>query len=127
MSFLNVRIPLAALLAALVLSGCSWFGGDDEPEEIKPNPLPDIRAEVTLDSIWSRKVGKGAEDRAVRLTPAVVGGRIFAAAADGHVMAMTTDTGRVIWRQQVKEFYSRAELANAFTKRLDVITGGCGS
>lgn len=124
---MNLRFPLCVLLTTLMLSGCGWFGGDDEPEEIKPNPLPNINAEVSLDAIWSRKIGKGAEDRAVKLIPAVVGGRIFAAAADGQVMALTTDTGRVIWRQQVKDFYTKEELANAFTKDLDVITGGVGA
>ena len=50
---MNYRFPLWTLLTLVLLSGCSWFGGDDEPEEIQPNPLPTIRAEVTLDTIWS--------------------------------------------------------------------------
>ena len=114
------------LLVPLFLSGCSWFGGDDGPEEIKPNPLPGFNREVSIDAIWSRKVGKGAGDRAVKLKPAVSGGRIFAASADGHVKAFTTDTGRVIWEAQIKKFYSREALANGFTEDLDVITGGVG-
>ena len=35
---------LVWFLALFAMSGCSWFGGDDEPEEIKPNPLPSINA-----------------------------------------------------------------------------------
>lgn len=117
--------PLIA--AALVtLQGCAWFGGDDEPEEIKPNELTSINREVDIEVLWSRNIGKGADDRAIKIRPAIDGGRIFAAAADGHVMALQTGTGRVIWERQVKNFYSKEELANAFTKDLDTITGGVG-
>ncbi|MGB1684894.1 MAG: hypothetical protein ACPHE0_00425 [Pseudomonadales bacterium] len=71
-------LPVLLLIGQL-LAGCSWFGNDDEPEEIKPNPLPSINEEVKLDVIWSQKIGGGAGDRAVKLKPAVSGGRIFAA------------------------------------------------
>ena len=108
------------------MAGCSWFGGDDEEEEIEPNPLPSIQQEVGVSVVWSRKIGKGADDRAVRIRPAVSGGRIFAAAADGSVSALTTDTGREIWNTQVKNFYSKEELVDAFSKDLDTITGGVG-
>ena len=123
---LTSRLTLLVLLLA-ALGGCSWFpwsGDDDEPEEVKPNPLPGIQQEVDMEVIWSRKVGTGADDRAVKLKPAVVDGRVFAAAADGNVLAVASDTGRVIWKKQIKDFYSRQELANAFTDDLDIITGG---
>jgi outer membrane protein assembly factor BamB len=118
---------LVYVLLPLVLSGCSWFGDDDEPEEIKPNPLPSINKEVDLDVVWSRKIGNGADDRAIRLRPVIVGGRVFAAAADGQVKAMTTDTGRVIWETQIRKLYSQAELAQAFPEDIDTITGGVGA
>ncbi|MDA0979021.1 MAG: outer membrane protein assembly factor BamB [Proteobacteria bacterium] len=122
---LTSRLTLLVLLLA-ALGGCSWFpwsGDDDEPEEVKPNPLPGIQQEVDMEVIWSRKV----DDRAVKLRPAVVDGRVFAAAADGNVLAVASDTGRVIWKKQIKDFYSRQELANAFTDDLDIITGGVGA
>ncbi|MBT7370503.1 MAG: outer membrane protein assembly factor BamB, partial [Gammaproteobacteria bacterium] len=109
------------------VAGCSWFGDDDEPEEIKPNPLPSINQEVKVDVIWSKKIGKGADDRAVRIRPAISGGRIFAASADGSIKALTADTGQVIWDAQIKRFYSKDELAQGFTKDLDAITGGVGA
>lgn len=114
------------VLATLVLSGCSWFGDDNEPEEIKPNPLPKIAEEIRLDVLWSKKIGGGTGDRAVRLKPAVSGGRIFAASADGRIKAMTTDTGRIVWEVEVRDLYSKEELSFGFSKDLDVITGGVG-
>ena len=116
-----------ALLAFLaVATGCSWFGDDNEPEEIQPNPLPAIQEEVTLQVIWSQKIGKGADDRAVKLIPTVVDTRVFAAAPDGTVKALTTDTGREIWSRKIRDLYTKEELADAFSKDVDTITGGVG-
>ena len=116
-----------ALLAFLaVATGCSWFGDDDEPEEIQPNPLPAIQEEVTLQVIWSQKIGKGADDREVKLIPTVVDTRVFAAAPDGTVKALTTDTGREIWSRKIRDLYTKEELADAFSKDVDTITGGVG-
>ena len=117
-------------LLLVFLSGCSWFpwfGGDDEPEEIKPNPLPEINEEVSVRTAWSRRIGDGAGDRAIRLRPAVSGGRLFAASADGNIMALTTDTGRIIWEVEVRDLYTEEEWIQGFSKDLDVITGGVGA
>lgn len=120
--------PLSIALATTLLAGCGWFGGDDNaPEEIEPNPLTSFNAEAKLETTWSRKIGGGAGDRAIRLKPAVVGGRIFAASADGTVKALTTDTGREIWSTEIRKLYTKEELEYGFTKDLDVITGGVGA
>lgn len=126
-----IRLVLRTVTAVLVLgmiSSCGWFGGDDNaPEEIEPNPLPKIAEEVKVDVIWNRKIGDGAGDRAIRLSPVVVGGRVFAASANGNIRAMKTDTGREIWSVKVEDFYTKEEMANGFSKKLDVITGGVGA
>jgi len=114
-------------LALLAMSGCSWFGADDEPEEIKPNPLPRINEEVRLEVLWNQKIGGGSGDRAIRLSPAIIGGRVFAASADGKIKALTTDTGRIIWEAEIKDFYTKEELSFGFSKGLDAITGGVGA
>ncbi len=129
MMFSQRHLPLALLLMA-VASGCSWFGGggdDDDEVEIKPNPLPKFSREVKLDVVWSRKIGSGADDRAIRLRPAIYGGRVFAASADGHVKALEKDSGRVIWTVEVKRIIGEKSLASGFTKDLDTIIGGVGA
>jgi len=118
---------LVWILALSAMSGCSWFGGDDEPEEIKPNPLPGFNQEVRLEILWNKKIGDGSGDRAIRLRPAILGGRVFAASADGQIKALTTDKGRIIWEAEVKDFYTKEELSFGFSKKLDVITGGVGA
>ncbi|MEE8118165.1 MAG: outer membrane protein assembly factor BamB, partial [Gammaproteobacteria bacterium] len=119
------RIGLTGLLL-LIVSGCSWFGGDDEVEEIKPTKLTRINEEVNIRQIWNAKLGKGAQDRAIKLVPAVSASRVFAASADGKVVALQADNGRKIWEQKVKSFYSKKEARNAFAEDVDVITGGVG-
>ena len=102
-------------LALLVMSGCSWFGGDDEPQEVKPNPLPRFNEEVRLEVLWNQKIGGGAGDRAIRIRPAITGGRVFAASADGKIKALTENTGRIIWEAEIKDFYTKEEVAFGFS------------
>ncbi len=123
-SQLRVLVWLPALFA---MSGCSWFGGGGKPEDIKPNPLPSINEEVRLDVLWNKKIGGGSGDRAIRLKPGIIGGRVFAASADGNIKALTTDSGQVIWEVKVSDFYTEEELSFGFSKNLDVITGGVGA
>ncbi|MBA59123.1 MAG: outer membrane protein assembly factor BamB [Gammaproteobacteria bacterium] len=120
----NTWITLITL-SLLVFSGCSWFGdGDDEPEEIKPNPLPKIRTETSLKVIWNKKIGKGVDDKALRIEPKIIRKRVFVGTPDGNIRALGSESGREIWAVNVKDFFSEGGLASGFPKNLDVITGG---
>ena len=119
MQFRQISLILCGLFL-LLSSGCSWFGGDDKPEEVKPNPLPFIDEEVRLNVIWNRKIGSGIGDRAISLKPKTFGARVFAASADGNIKALTKDAGRTIWQVQIKEFYSKDELVFGFPKDLEL-------
>lgn len=116
---------LAILLLTLTAVGCSIFE-DDEEEVREPAELTAITTEVELDRLWEANIGRGAEDKAIRLVPGFSGSRIFAASADGTVKALESGTGREIWRVDIKQFYSEAEQRNAFNKTADTITGGVG-
>jgi outer membrane protein assembly factor BamB len=113
-------------LILLLVSGCSWFGKKDDVEEIKPTKLVKFDEEVKLKSLWSKNLGKGADDNAIKLVPALAASRVFAASADGNVFALQAKNGSKIWDLKVQSFYSDAEARNAFSKNLDVITGGVG-
>ncbi|MFP6805701.1 MAG: outer membrane protein assembly factor BamB [Pseudomonadales bacterium] len=121
---LHKRIFSCALLV-LVVSSCSMFDKDDV-EEIKPTKLTKINEEVKINSLWSVKLGKGADDKAIKLVPALAASRVFAASADGNVFAIQASNGRVIWKSQVKSFYDKKEIGYAFAGSVDVITGGVG-
>ena len=117
-----------ALLVALLLltAGCSWFGLGDEDEQNKPVKLQSFSKEVDIRQLWSTSIGKGAGDKAIRMVPGLAGSHIFAASADGNVVALQSENGRVIWRVRVADFYDQDERDNAFGKDVDIITGGVG-
>lgn len=116
---------LAILLLSVSVASCSIFQ-DEEEEAREPAELTAITTEVSLDRLWDTSIGRGAEDKAIRLVPAFSGSRIFAASADGTVKALESGTGREIWRVDIKQFYSEEEQRNAFNKTADTITGGVG-
>lgn len=98
MSYLLKRIGL--LLALLALGACSLFS-DDESEQ--PAELQRFDQEIDLRQVWSESVGDGQGRHYNRLAPAIDGSMIFAASADGTVVALDKVSGDVLWRQRTGE------------------------
>ena len=87
------------LLLTLVLSaGCStiggWFSSDNS---IPPAELKTIDQPIGVQQLWETKVGTGAKDQFIRLVPVLADGRIYAASADGMVMALDALSGQRLW------------------------------
>lgn len=120
----QLKVCLLALVTLVTLGGCSWFGDDED--EIVPAKLTKFEAEVKLVKLWDRNLGKGAEDSAIKLVPAFAGNRVYGASADGNVFAIDAGDGKVIWKVNVVDYYSKEERAVAFADDIDVITGGIG-
>ncbi len=92
-------IRRAFLLLTLVLSaGCStiggWFSSDNS---IPPAELQTVAQPISVQQLWETKVGAGVKDQFLRLVPALADGRIYAASADGVVMALDALTGQRLW------------------------------
>ena len=93
-----MRWKNAAVLALAVMAvGCS----SNSKKELPPAELPDIQEEVRLEAQWSRSVGDGQGDLYNMLTPAADGERLFAASADGEVVALDRLTGKEIWEVEL--------------------------
>lgn len=89
----------AALLAlALAVVGCS----SNSKKELPPAELTDFKEEVVLSKQWSRSVGDGQGDLYNLLEPAVDGSTIYAASAEGRVMAIQRETGDVLWKKDLE-------------------------
>ncbi|HPF59428.1 MAG TPA: outer membrane protein assembly factor BamB [Candidatus Competibacteraceae bacterium] len=93
-------IRLALSLLILILStGCStiggWFGGSDN--SIPPAALKTIDQPVGVQQLWETQIGSGAEKQFIRLTPALVDGRVYAASHDGTVTALDALSGQRLW------------------------------
>jgi outer membrane protein assembly factor BamB len=89
--------PLISLLMLVLLSACSIFSADKSE---KPAELQSINEQFRLQRLWSVNVGNGQGRHYNRLTPAIDGATIYAASADGTVMAIDKATGNVRWRQR---------------------------
>lgn len=83
--------------SVLMLSACSLFSKDEET--LTPNPLPEIKAEVSVNEMWSRSIGSGQGSNWLTLEPVIDGETLYVADAKGLVMAMRSNDGSVLWRQ----------------------------
>jgi outer membrane protein assembly factor BamB len=97
-------LPALFLLASL--AGCStvsgWFDMDDEENLQQPADLTDIDERLRVRKLWSVGVGDGQGDGLYRITPVIVGDRIYAAAADGEVRAVDRRSGRTLWKIELE-------------------------
>ncbi|MFJ3484885.1 outer membrane protein assembly factor BamB [Pseudomonas sp. NPDC090202] len=100
-----IRWKHAALLAlAILAAGCS----SNSKKELPPAELTDFKEEVVLQKLWSRSVGDGQGDIYNILVPAIDGENIYAADANGLVMAINRNSGDVVWKKELEQPVSGA-------------------
>jgi outer membrane protein assembly factor BamB len=88
-----LRVLATVCVATTVLAGCKLFSSPD-PRTI-PAKLVEFKAIVTLKSLWQASVGKSGS---FVFTPEVVGDNVYAANADGQLVALNAATGKQLWR-----------------------------
>ena len=92
------------VLGFLLTTGCStitgWFS-DDEFDPREPVELEKITEQVKLKSRWSRGVGDGQGEGLLKINPILVGDSLYAASAEGRVMSVDPESGRVRWKQNL--------------------------
>jgi len=98
--YLPLRRFAIWLIAAILISGCGLFGGDDD-EELQPTELLDFDETLDVRRLWSTKLGGGTEFLRIALSPAGDGDRVYAASYDGNVYAFDPESGKRIWRTEV--------------------------
>jgi outer membrane protein assembly factor BamB len=102
-----MRIALrAAAIALLALAAACesynplrWMGVIHGPAH-PPTPLAPIEAKVTPSAVWRASVGKGM---GLHLRPAIAGGKVYAAAADGTITILAEDDGHVLSKIETKK------------------------
>jgi outer membrane protein assembly factor BamB len=99
-----LRNAAVLLAAALLLAGCGsipFLGGDRDPTP--PTKLDKkLTQRATPKVLWKTRIGKGTDERQLRLQPAVAGGRVFAADPKGIVSALSPSDGRVLWERKTR-------------------------
>ena len=89
------RAASAGLALALVVAVAGCASGPDKP---KPTPLEAFTAQLAARTLWSQRIELGA---GFALAPALNGGTLTLAGADGTVFAVEADSGRALWRANV--------------------------
>jgi len=89
---MSIRVAVAAAIIA-ILSACS----SNDEKQLPPAELIDFKAEISLRTAWSASIGDGQGDIFNRLQPTIVGANIYAAGADGVVMALNKKNGKKVW------------------------------
>ena len=93
-----IRVVVSVVFSLALLSGCSWFGDEDNSEP--PAKLKKFDVQVRLDELWSRDTGVGADGQLVKLVPAVLGDRVYTVDRKGRATAYTLDDGKLVWRSK---------------------------
>ena len=87
------------LAACSTISG--WFESDDD-DATAPAELTDIDETVNIKELWSVDVGNGQGEGFYRLRPAIRGDMIYAAAADGEIVAVNRLSGDTVWEAELE-------------------------
>ncbi|MBW3551275.1 MAG: PQQ-binding-like beta-propeller repeat protein [Proteobacteria bacterium] len=104
----GTRLARAAvvLVCVVALGGCTtvrgWFGGKKDTEANEPAELVAITPSASVARLWTADAGKGERRIGARQGPAVVDGRVYAAAMKGGVHALDLQTGKRLWHYQSK-------------------------
>lgn len=96
-----VRIGLLLALAGL-LSGCAvvpWLSSEKDPNP--PTPInKKLPQQVNVSTLWKTRIGKGTDERQLRLVPAIANGTLYAADPSGRIVALSPRDGRTLWERK---------------------------
>ncbi len=112
---------LLAALLAVQLAGCSSlnpFSGSKVRNP--PTPLANFTPSMTTRTLWTASVGKAGD---YFLMPAVAAGKVYAAAADGELVAFDANSGKSVWRAKVADGITAGVGTDGTTV---VVAGGAG-
>jgi outer membrane protein assembly factor BamB len=111
---------LAALLAGLVLAGCST-------DKAPPTPLEAYEPKISGRAVWTARLN----GTPFSMVPAVRNGVFYVAGGDGAVLALQADTGAEVWRTSAGEALaagvgSDGRYAAVVTRGNEVVTFDAG-
>jgi outer membrane protein assembly factor BamB len=106
--FKHCRLFLAPVFA-ICLSACGamdtvggWFSIDDDEDLRAPMELEKINQTVNIKKLWSEGVGDGQGKGFYKMRPAIGGEVIYAASAEGEVVAINRSSGKTLWEVELE-------------------------
>jgi len=88
---------------AFVLGGCGSGAVHFMREGAPAGSVPRVEQQIDLKKSWRRDIGAGYTNNNFLLIPYVGAGKIYAAEPKGGVVALDTQTGKVLWRRDIGE------------------------
>ncbi len=88
---------------AFVLGGCGSGAVHFMREGVPAGSVPRVEQQIDLKKSWRRDIGAGYTNNNFLLNPYVGEGKIYAAEPKGGVVALDTQTGKVLWRRDIGE------------------------
>jgi len=80
------------------------LGGEDNAEP--PTPLVELTEAIQVETLWKESVGVGADEKSLKLVPAVGAGKIVAADTEGLVEAHKISDGDLVWETETEYHFS---------------------
>ena len=103
---------VTAMVMVAIVTGCSSVKsatskvtelvGRQKSNTIEPTELQEFEPQISVDDLWSKRVGKGADEHYLKLTPAVLGPHLYVADRYGRLAATDLESGEVIWEVRDK-------------------------
>ena len=93
----------AVMALAFVLGGCGSGAVHFMREGAPAGSVPRVEQQIDLKKSWRRDIGAGYTNNNFLLIPYVGAGKIYAAEPKGGVVALDTQTGKVLWRRDIGE------------------------
>lgn len=88
----------SVLATAMGVSGCSTTDTFEQPV-----PVPDVDSTVEFKTVWSKSVGDGHDGDFLYLSPLNAGDTVYAASADGELVALDAETGKLQWERDLED------------------------
>jgi len=98
--FRSVVLVWSIARTLTIVSGCSWFGGDEDDNP--PADLVKFKSSIKIKKAWSAGIGDDSQHLRLALNIATDGTNIYAAAHDGRVAAFEAVKGKRIWKKKTK-------------------------
>ncbi|CAO96077.1 outer membrane protein assembly factor BamB [Erwinia tasmaniensis] len=95
------KLLLPGLMSVTLLSGCSWFSGEEDV--VTMSPLPTVQNQFEPKKVWSTSVGNGVGDFYSNLHPTWADNTVYAADRHGTVKALNSGDGKEQWKVDLSE------------------------
>lgn len=89
------KVYFTLLLVLSIGVGCS-----SNKIEVEPSPLPELEDPIKLKKHWSKRVGRGADDKYFDLQPVVYEGAVYSIGHRGVLAALDLESGKRRWQRK---------------------------